>query len=95
MAIWAQSSVVLASMVQLCPCHEPSWVHEDIPCEILVLLQVVLTSTVPKLGQQGELISVQNGFVTNYLVPQGLARVATKEILAYASAHWLHRFSIV
>lgn len=46
------------------------------------LLQVVLTSNVPKLGQQGELLSLQNGFVTNYLVPQGLARVATKEILA-------------
>lgn len=51
---------------------------------------MVLTSTVPKLGQQGDLLSVQNGFVTNYLVPQGLAKVATKEILAYAPAHlWL------
>lgn len=82
-------------MDHLSPRHEPSWVHEHIPCELLVLLQVVLTSTVPKLGQQGELISVQNGFVTNYLVPQGLAKVATKEILAYASAHWLPLFPSV
>lgn len=48
--------------------------------------QVVLTTAVPKLGQQGDLVSVQNGFVTNYLVPQGLARVATQEILAEVQA---------
>eukprot|EP00892_Ulva_mutabilis_P011989 jgi/Ulvmu1/9162/UM005_0260.1 len=48
--------------------------------------KVVLTANVPKIGQQGELLSVQNGFVTNYLVPQGLARIATKEILAEVQA---------
>jgi large subunit ribosomal protein L9 len=46
-------------------------------------MQVVLLSNVPKLGLQGELLSVQQGYMMNYLMPQGLAKRATPEILAY------------
>lgn len=37
-----------------------------------------------KLGSRGELVSVQNGYMFNYLFPQGLAKKATKDILACA-----------
>jgi ribosomal protein L9 len=47
-------------------------------------MQVVLAQNVGSLGKAGDLVSVQNGYMVNYLIPQGLAKPATKEILAYA-----------
>lgn len=40
-------------------------------------LQVVLQSTVDKVGESGELVKVRPGFARNYLIPRGLAVPAT------------------
>jgi large subunit ribosomal protein L9 len=40
-------------------------------------LPVVLNSTVNKLGKRGELVEVAPGYARNYLIPQGLAAIAT------------------
>lgn len=45
-------------------------------------VQVVLTSQIPNLGNEGELKSVPVGYYRNYLQPQGLAAMATDNILA-------------
>lgn len=45
-------------------------------------VQVVLTNQVPNLGSEGELKSVPVGYYRNYLQPQGLAAMATDNILA-------------
>lgn len=47
-------------------------------------VQVVLTSRVPKLGDAGELVTVQAGHMANFLLPQGMAKPATPAILKYA-----------
>jgi len=41
--------------------------------------QVVLKQDVDKLGNAGELVRVKPGFARNYLLPRGLAAVATGE----------------
>lgn len=40
-------------------------------------LQVVLQSSVDKVGESGELVKVRPGFARNYLIPRGLAVPAT------------------
>ena len=40
-------------------------------------LQVILKQDVDKLGQAGELVRVKPGFARNFLLPRGLAVVAT------------------
>lgn len=40
-------------------------------------MHVILKTDVPKLGQVGELCKVADGFGRNYLLPQGLAMLAT------------------
>ena len=40
-------------------------------------MQVILKTDVPKLGQVGDLCKVAGGFGRNYLLPQGLASLAT------------------
>ena len=40
-------------------------------------MDVILTKSVESLGQMGEVISVAPGFARNYLIPQGLAVMAT------------------
>ena len=42
-------------------------------------LQVILKQDVDKLGAAGELVRVRPGFARNYLMPRGLAVVATGE----------------
>lgn len=42
-------------------------------------MKVVLRKRVPKLGEAGDVLAVKPGFARNYLVPQGLARVASPE----------------
>ncbi|MFI5307173.1 MAG: 50S ribosomal protein L9 [Polyangiales bacterium] len=44
-------------------------------------VQVVLKQDVDKLGQAGEIVRVKPGFARNYLLPRGLAAVATGENL--------------
>ena len=40
-------------------------------------MQILLTNTVPHVGQPGDLVKVRTGFARNYLLPQGLATFAT------------------
>jgi large subunit ribosomal protein L9 len=40
-------------------------------------MQVILREDVPNLGRSGELVTVKEGFGRNYLIPRGLAVVAT------------------
>lgn len=40
-------------------------------------MQVILTKEVPDLGHAGELVTVKPGYGSNYLIPNGLAILAT------------------
>src|SRR3954471_16030898 len=40
-------------------------------------MQVILKEDVPALGKSGDLVKVKPGFGRNYLIPQGLAVMAT------------------
>ncbi len=44
-------------------------------------LQVVLNKNVNKLGKTGDLVDVAPGYARNYLIPQGIAALATPGIL--------------
>lgn len=41
-------------------------------------MQVLLLEYVEDLGQAGELVEVKPGYANNYLIPRGLATIATK-----------------
>ena len=41
-------------------------------------MKVILNKTVPKVGKEGQVVSVADGFARNYLFPRGLAIVAEK-----------------
>jgi large subunit ribosomal protein L9 len=41
-------------------------------------VQLLLVQGVEHLGQQGEIVEVKRGYAFNYLIPQGLATVATE-----------------
>jgi large subunit ribosomal protein L9 len=47
-------------------------------------LQVILKSDVEKIGQRGDSVDVSRGYVRNFLVPRGLAEVATPSKLEEA-----------
>lgn len=40
-------------------------------------MKVVLTQDVPKLGESGTIQDVKDGYARNYLIPQGMAAMAT------------------
>jgi len=40
-------------------------------------IELLLAEDVPNLGKQGEIVRVKPGYARNYLLPQGLAAVAT------------------
>lgn len=44
-------------------------------------VSVVLNQSVSKLGSNGDLVDVAPGYARNYLIPQGLASIATKGII--------------
>jgi large subunit ribosomal protein L9 len=44
-------------------------------------MEVVFTQDVPNQGRTGEVRRVADGYARNYLIPQGLAAMATPEIL--------------
>lgn len=44
-------------------------------------LQVVLNKGVDKLGKSGDLVEVAPGYARNYLLPQGIASLATRGII--------------
>ncbi len=45
-------------------------------------IQVILKEDVPNLGRSGELVAVKPGYGRNYLIPQGLALLATRKNVA-------------
>ncbi len=49
-------------------------------------MKVVLREDVEKLGRKGDLLEVADGYARNYLVPRGLAIVATKGVVQQATA---------
>lgn len=40
-------------------------------------MQVILKQNVEKIGQRGDIVDVSRGYVRNFLVPRGLAEMAT------------------
>ncbi|MDQ3549172.1 MAG: 50S ribosomal protein L9 [Chloroflexota bacterium] len=44
----------------------------------ILVMKIILTQDVPKLGTSGTVQEVKPGFARNYLIPQGMAVVATK-----------------
>ena len=42
-------------------------------------MQIILNKDIDALGKAGEIITVKDGFARNYLIPQGMATVATKK----------------
>jgi large subunit ribosomal protein L9 len=53
----------------------------------MAMLQVILTKDVDSLGRAGELVRVKPGYGRNYLLPRGLALLATKTNLAQLEHH--------
>ena len=49
-------------------------------------MKVVLREDVESLGRKGDLLEVADGYARNYLVPRGLAIVATKGVVQQASS---------
>lgn len=47
-------------------------------------MQIVLVKDVPNLGRVGDIVEVKNGYGRNYLIPQGMAVLATKGALKQA-----------
>jgi large subunit ribosomal protein L9 len=54
-------------------------------------VQVILNQDVEKIGQRGDIVDVSRGYVRNFLVPRGLAEVATPGKLEEARAAWRSR----
>lgn len=44
-------------------------------------MKIVLLQDVPKLGKKGEVINASDGYARNFLIPKGLAKEATPEVL--------------
>jgi large subunit ribosomal protein L9 len=42
-------------------------------------VELLLAENVPSVGEQGQIVRVKPGFARNYLLPQGLATIATEE----------------
>lgn len=45
-------------------------------------MDVILKKSIEKLGEQGERVTVSNGYARNYLIPKGFAIQATKQNIA-------------
>jgi large subunit ribosomal protein L9 len=41
-------------------------------------MEVILTEDIPKLGHAGDLVRVKDGYARNYLLPRGMALLATR-----------------
>ena len=50
-------------------------------------VELLLTEDVDSLGKQGEIVRVKPGYARNYLVPQGLATVATEANKRMVESH--------
>ncbi|MDP3453405.1 MAG: 50S ribosomal protein L9 [Bacteroidales bacterium] len=40
-------------------------------------MEIILKQDVPNLGHKDDMVTVRNGYATNYLIPQGFATMAT------------------
>lgn len=54
-------------------------------------MNVILLEPVDKLGEAGEMVKVKDGYARNWLIPQGLAAVATKANKAELEARLAQR----
>ena len=66
------------------------------------IMQVIFLQDVPQQAHAGEIKRVADGYARNYLIPKGLAQVATPEILkrghkikAAGDSFYFHRQSAV
>lgn len=41
-------------------------------------MEIILKQDIDKLGHKGDIVTVKNGYATNYLIPQGFAILATE-----------------
>jgi large subunit ribosomal protein L9 len=44
-------------------------------------MEIILKQDVPNLGYKDDIVSVKNGYASNYLIPNGLAVTATGSAL--------------
>jgi len=57
-------------------------------------MDVILKEDVPGLGYKNDLVTVKNGYARNYLIPKGLAKLATesgKKVLAEDKKQKAHK----
>lgn len=50
-------------------------------------VELIMTQTIAKVGQAGDLVKVRPGYARNYLVPQGFATFATQNNLRMVEKH--------
>ena len=48
------------------------------------MVKVILKEDIPKVGEQDNVVKVADGFARNYLIPRGLATMASKKAIAAA-----------
>lgn len=51
------------------------------------MMSLILTQDVDNLGRAGELVSVRSGYGRNYLIPRGMALLATRSNIAQQEHH--------
>lgn len=44
-------------------------------------MKLILNKTVNKVGKEGDLVDVSDGYAKNLLIPKGLARIATSQLI--------------
>lgn len=49
-------------------------------------MKIVLHKAVPQLGNRGDIVEVADGYARNFLIPQGVAQMATPGVEAQAQA---------
>ncbi len=50
-------------------------------------MKVILFENVEKLGKQGDIVTVKDGYARNYLIPQNLAKTATDKTVTLLEEH--------
>ena len=51
--------------------------HAEVSTGHRAVIELLLTEEIPSLGKQGDIVRVRPGYARNYLLPYGLATVAT------------------